>query len=441
MSTISTHFGHQVSTEHNRRNRRVTDKESHIDPSGHYEIWLDIPPREAYERLFGEAVKEYNEKQKREDRKIRSYYNQISKDARKHPVYEAIVGVYGAEVDFETSRSILKEYADEWEKVNPNMVLCGVYYHADEAGQDESRGGSKGRGHIHIDFIPISHGGLHGGYKKGLSVQTSLTKGLEEQGIVNDGRRSAQEVWTRSENERLERICRAHGITVEHPQRDQGVEHKTTELYKAEKSLEQKKSKLKELEQQTKEAEKSMDAVKSELESAKDDLLTLKNQAALSRAVQEAYKEPEHPVEILEQYPEKKTISGKTVPASVRITKKDFDDLNKRAMASDRIKKALFDLKTLGDRLFKAMDQRQRVAALKKEAEDARASERMAQARLDTLMTENHQKDQYILEAASYLEEMDLWDRFINWLSQHRAQKEREVSDLTAEIDNPDRER
>lgn len=434
MSTISTHFGHQVSTEHNRRNRRVTDKESHIDPSGHYEIWLDIPPREAYERLFGEAVKEYNEKQKREDRKIRSYYNQISKDARKHPVYEAIVGVYGAEVDFETSRSILKEYADEWQKVNPNMRVCGIYYHVDEAGQDESRGGSKGRGHIHIDFIPISHGGAHGGYKKGLSVQTSLTKGLEEQGIVSDGRRTVQEVWTRSENDRLERICRAHGITVEHPQRGRNAQHKETELYKAEKSIEQKQSELKEL-------EAAQETAKEQLLSAEDELQTVRDRVSLSKTVQEAYKEPDHKVKILEEYPERKTLGGKVQPAAVKISRSDYEDLSRRAMASDWIKKALFDLKTLGDRLFKAMDQRQRVAALKKEAEDARASEKMAQARLDTLMNENQQKDQYILEAASYLEEMDLWDRFINWLSQHRAQKEREISDLTAEIDNPDRER
>ena len=54
----------------------------------------------------------------------------------------------------------------------------------------------------------------------------------------------------------------------------------------------------------------------------------------------------------------------------------------------------------------------------------------MAQTRLDALMTESHQKNQYILEAASYLEEMDLWDRFIYWLSQHRSQKEQEISDL-----------
>ena len=425
MSTISTHFGHQVSTEHNRRNRKITDKESHIDPSGHYEIWLDIDPREAYERIFGEAVKEYNARQTREDRKIRNYYNQIGKDARKHQVYECIAGVYGAEVDFKTSRSILKEYVQEWQKVNPNMIICGAYLHADEEGQAES----KGRCHIHIDFIPCCRN-----CGRGMVIQNSLSKGLEQQGVHRQGKRSVQEVWTRSENDRLERICRAHGITVEHPQRDQGVEHKETKLYKVEKSIEQKQSELKEL-------EAAQETAKEQLLSAEDDLQTVRDRVSLSKTVQEAYKEPDHKVEILEEYPERKTLSGKVQPAAVKISRSDYEDLSRRAMASDWIKKALFDLKTLGDRLFKAMDQRQRVAALKKEAEDARASEKMAQSRLDTLMNENHQKDQYILEAASYLEEMNLWDRFIYWLSQYRSQKEREISDLTTENDNPDRER
>ena len=36
--TISTHNGSSVSREHNIRNRKITDKEEHIDREGHYEI-------------------------------------------------------------------------------------------------------------------------------------------------------------------------------------------------------------------------------------------------------------------------------------------------------------------------------------------------------------------------------------------------------------------
>lgn len=233
MATIATHMGHDPAIEHNRRNPKITDKEEHIRKNGHYEVWLDVPPREMYDRIFGQAVKEYNDRQKREDRKIRSYYNKISQDAKKHTMYEEIIGVYGDEVDFKTARAILKEYVQEWKKANPNMILTQVVLHADEDRR------AKGV-HCHLVFIPISHN-----HSRGLSVQTSISRGLEEQGIHMQGRKSQQEVWTRSENDRLEAICVKHGLKVEHPMRDKGVEHKATALYKVEKKLEEKQSELK----------------------------------------------------------------------------------------------------------------------------------------------------------------------------------------------------
>ena len=78
--TISTHNGSQVARQHNLRNPKVIAKEDHIDPNGHFEVWLDEDPKVAYERLFGEAVQAYNEKQTREERKITDYYGQICQD-------------------------------------------------------------------------------------------------------------------------------------------------------------------------------------------------------------------------------------------------------------------------------------------------------------------------------------------------------------------------
>ena len=254
--TISTHMDTEVATEHCRRNRKVTDKEPHIDPNGYYENWIDVNPREMYERLFGEAVKEYNAKQKREERKIRSYYNEVAKSARKHPIYEEIIGVYGDEVDFKTARAILKEYVQEWQKVNPNMIICGAYLHADEDGQNPEKGGAHSRIHCYIHFIPIAHG-----YKNGLSVQNSISKGLEQQGIHRGHGKTAQEIWTRSENDRLEHICNRHGLEVIHPQRDQNVEHKSVELYKVEKSIEQKKGELQQTKKAVRHAQTELQAV------------------------------------------------------------------------------------------------------------------------------------------------------------------------------------
>lgn len=234
--TISTHMDTVVATEHNRRNPKVCSKEPHIDPNGHHENWIDVPPREAYQMIFGEAVERYNAKQKRADRRIDSYYNQVSKDAKKHVVYECVAGVYGAEVTEKQARSILLEYVKEWKKTNPNMIIIGAYFHADESkkgyGKDGKRGKSKGV-HCHIDFIPCARG-----FKRGLDTQNSLTKALERQGFrLQKGHVTAQMQWTRSENDRLERICNAHGLEVIHPQRDQNVKHKSTKLYKLDQDI------------------------------------------------------------------------------------------------------------------------------------------------------------------------------------------------------------
>ena len=78
--TISTHNGTSVAREHNIRNKKVVSKENHINPDGIHETWVDEPIRQAYERLFGESVRNYNNKQTRTDRKINSYYNTICKD-------------------------------------------------------------------------------------------------------------------------------------------------------------------------------------------------------------------------------------------------------------------------------------------------------------------------------------------------------------------------
>ena len=53
--TVSVHNGTKVSRAHNMRNRKVTDKEPHIDKNGWYAIWHDEPLRDAYKRLFGKA--------------------------------------------------------------------------------------------------------------------------------------------------------------------------------------------------------------------------------------------------------------------------------------------------------------------------------------------------------------------------------------------------
>ena len=217
MATISTHNGSSVAREHNIRNRNVTDKEKHIDRNGAFEIWKDEKPREAYERIFGSALKEYNEKQTREDRLIKDYYNHIEKDKNKKTVYEMIIGIYNEpNVPEETKKEIMKQFVSEWEARNPDLELIGAYYHADEVGES----------HCHIDYIPVGSG-----YQRGLAIQNGLVKALGQMGFEKQGKLTAQIQWEKRENQYLEKLCNQRGITVEHPQIE-GIKHLETENYK-----------------------------------------------------------------------------------------------------------------------------------------------------------------------------------------------------------------
>lgn len=231
MATIATHNGSTVARQHNIRNRRVTDKEDHIDPSGEYEIWHDERLEDAYQRIFSRAQAEYNSRQTREERKISDYLTQVKNDNKQHPVYEMIVGVYPAQdesISKDTQHDILRQYVDEWTKRNPNMEMIGAYYHADEQGQP----------HVHIDYIPVGHN-----YERGMKTRNGLNRALAGQGIHKTGKETAQIQWERQENKALEKICMDKGISVDHPMIS-GAEHLHTETYKAEQQLKELKGEI-----------------------------------------------------------------------------------------------------------------------------------------------------------------------------------------------------
>lgn len=223
MATIATHNGSKVCRDHNIRNPKVTQKENHIDPNGHYEIWHDEKIREAYKRIFGEALKEYNDRQTREERKISNYYNKVAKDSKKHVAYEMIYGVYGKDVSDEIKKEILQEFHRTWKERNPSLEIIGAYYHADEQGEQ----------HVHVDYVPVGKG-----YSKGMAVQNGLNKALDEMGFRTITKaETAQIQWERRENKYLEQLCRQRGIDVERP-KDGKREHEEKEEYQNRKDRE-----------------------------------------------------------------------------------------------------------------------------------------------------------------------------------------------------------
>lgn len=168
----------------------------------------------AYEKCFGEAVREYNDKQKRKDRKIDNYVKKIeNSDNGENVFYENIVQLgtkydtpvvdeYGnlTEVAKETIE-VLEEYVKTFQERNPNLYLFNCVLHLDEATP-----------HLHIDYIPVAHG-----YKTGMKIRNSLSKALQQMGFEKGKGRYDNETiaWEKREREYVTQLCQECGIEVE----------------------------------------------------------------------------------------------------------------------------------------------------------------------------------------------------------------------------------
>lgn len=243
--TVSAHNGTAVSREHNRRNRAYTQGQDHIDPNGLYEVWIDEPIREAYQRLFGHAQAQYNAKA-RPDRQITDYYTKVKASRQQHPAYEIIftIGNKKAHPDPKVARGILRRHLDDFMRRNPALEVIGAYYHADEQGAP----------HLHIDYVPVARG-----YTRGMSTQTGLNRALEQQGTLKDGKLTPQMVFQTREREALKTLCQAKGWGIAEPERKRQQHIKTQQFKELQelKAIERKVQSLRiqqnVLEQQTRE--------------------------------------------------------------------------------------------------------------------------------------------------------------------------------------------
>ena len=340
--TISTHNGSAVAREHNIRNPKVVSKEAHIKPNGKFEIWHDEKPRDAYNRLFGQALEEYNNKQKRSDRKIRDYYNHICNDKMKHPVYEMIIAVGNRDntVDEETGYSVLRAFYDGWKQRNPNLELIGAYYHADEDGVP----------HIHIDYVPVATG-----YVNGMTTQSALVKALGQQGFHKEGKATAQIKWEKRENTELEKLCNSFGIDVEHPLIE-GRKHIETERYKFQaqvqadiQEMEQKRQKA---QHQTDLAEEQERIAKQKVQEEQDNLDWQREQLEnLNLEIEKLTRERDKRQKQVDKLEKRlKNVKGEVLTAEQA---KDTEIKNTLGVAILPYKKAI-DLKTTAERVEKA---------------------------------------------------------------------------------------
>lgn len=180
-----------------------------------------------YNELFGQALKEYNEKQTRDDRKISDYYEHIKNDGRLKPFYEIVVqfgdvescglksGKLGAGSAWEEAKLMLDDYMRGFEKRNPNLKVFNAVMHLDEATP-----------HLHIDFVPVAYK-----MERGPAVKVSMKGALKEQGFTSANRlQNEWSAWEERERDVMIDILRKHDLSrdVKNVRR----EHLTVDEYK-----------------------------------------------------------------------------------------------------------------------------------------------------------------------------------------------------------------
>ena len=150
--------------------------------------------KDVYHELFDEALKRYNDKQTRKDRKIDDYYEKIRSGKQEKLFHEVILQIgdkdnMGSEtMEGRLAAKILDEYMKGFQERNPTLRVFAA--------------------HLHIDFIPYVTGS-----KRGLDTRVSLKQALSSLGFKG-GSRSETELnqWVQSEKQKLAMVMRENEI-------------------------------------------------------------------------------------------------------------------------------------------------------------------------------------------------------------------------------------
>ena len=237
-----------VAQAHIERDEELCQHESHIDLYNHqgnssHETWYRKDLKTVYEESVGDAIENYNSKQRQKCRQktVESYMNEVSLDKRgkrqtkkvngkrvvddkarhgKQLQYEVTVKVGNTERERDANgntlydatghhvrsqylprdlqKQVYKRYCETFQEENPNFRLVNMEYHADEGFYNRKGVWEYSVDHTHITFVPFATG-----FKQGLEVQNSMNKALAQMGFTGS---DAYHLWADKEQQRLEKI-------------------------------------------------------------------------------------------------------------------------------------------------------------------------------------------------------------------------------------------
>lgn len=183
-------------------NEKQKEQNSHIDyersSENKYLVQKDL--KELYRDEFGQALENYNAKQKRNDRKIEDYFKHIQSSKKTALQQELIIQVgdqddFVNQEDVQQANEILEEWLTGFEERNPNLKIYNAVIHNDEASP-----------HMHLNFVPVASG-----YKRGLEKQVSFDRAIVQQDATLDKVRPF-ESWREKEVNCLENLLLERGI-------------------------------------------------------------------------------------------------------------------------------------------------------------------------------------------------------------------------------------
>ena len=239
-ATLSFHMDSRHNDKHDLREIYVP----YVDYSRthqNYYAEFNTTREKAFDFLFSESQRLYNEKQSRNDRKLENYLSKLLesqqeqeriiaekrrqgcsfKELKKYrkrtcPSYQFIISFGNMQDNPEFSskdgslsdvaKAILVEYCNGFQERNPNCFLYSSATHGDECGV----------WHQHNSVIFFADG-----FTRGMSRQVSQKKALEAMGFYSDTEKGADgkmhlaiEKWQNREREVLRDICKKHGINI-----------------------------------------------------------------------------------------------------------------------------------------------------------------------------------------------------------------------------------
>ena len=320
--------------------------------------------KDVYHELFDDALKRYNDKQTRKDRKIDDYYEKIRSGKQEKLFHEVILQIgdkdnMGSEtMEGQLAAKILDEYMKGFQERNPTLRVFAAHLHLDEATP-----------HLHIDFIPYVTGS-----KRGLDTRVSLKQALSSLGFKG-GSRSETELnqWVQSEKQKLAMVMRENEIEWDqkgtHEQhlsvldykkkvREQEVEELTEHKNLLEHDLHDISECVDEIQKEKAQAEKERDAVIKKTEVLEKRFSALNSKAGLvdSHAREYGY------------YPEEWLPEAGTLESAKSYQKRIFPLVKKVANMIQALYSKYLDLKNKNQKLSdRNIDLENRVDRLREE--------------------------------------------------------------------------